>query len=118
MVVGNIILGHVYIYIWLSYAGFPTILAQFPNTPQFRPAGWFCVAFGVVLLLFHGEHSWHVRRICTHCFKMKPSFKKEKDKRYKDLCCQIFVSMTLCVFIHVANPPFARKVTCSCACAI
>ena len=44
-------------------AGFPAILAQFPETPQFRTAGWFCVAAGVTVLLlqlalFHGECAW------------------------------------------------------------
>ena len=37
--------------LWHSFTGFPLTLAQFPDTPQFRTAGWFCVAVGVTLLL-------------------------------------------------------------------
>ena len=81
----------------LLLVGFPAILAQFPETPQFRSAGWFCVAAGVAVLLlqlalFHGECTWHCSSEATHKEDMKemPSFEKGKPWHIK--FCMVFVS--------------------------
>ena len=84
--------------------GFPVILAQFPDTPQFRPAGWFCVAFGVALLLlqlviFHGECSWY--GIQSKCDKKLSSF-EIKEMKWRSLICQVFVSI-LILIAHMGN---------------
>ena len=77
-------------------AGFPAILAQFPGTPQFRPAGWFCVAAGVAVLLlqlalFHGECAWHCRKP-TRSKCPKELCVIEEDRPWSNYVCKIFVS--------------------------
>ena len=81
----------------LSTAGFPAILAQFPETPQFRSAGWFCVAAGVAVLLlqlalFHGECTWNCSSEAIHKKYMReiPPFEKGTPCQIK--FCKIFVS--------------------------
>ena len=83
--------------LWSMSVGFPAILAQFPETPQFRPAGWFCVAAGVALLLlqlllFHGECAWN----CCTATKAKKITKKlsTKDTPCQVQICKILVSIT------------------------
>ena len=76
--------------------GFPAILAQFPETPQFRPAGWFCVAAGVTLLLlqlllFHGECAWHCSKpIKKDLLRQLGTF---TNHSWKKKLCVIFVSI-------------------------
>ena len=77
---------------FLHNVGFPAILAQFPETPQFRAAGWFCVAAGVTVLLlqlalFHGECAW---RTPTRgkCLTKLPSL------TFKAHSCRILVCKT------------------------
>ena len=94
------------------------ILAQFPDIPQFRPAGWFCVAVGVALLLlqiflFQGECTWQNRKTgCTS--KPKPSLlfvKRRKDLKCTDAFCQALVSLFMNVhncFVTICNFPEAE----------
>ena len=77
--------------------GFPAILAQFPETPQFRPVGWFCVAAGVALLLlqlllFHGECAWNCSGIGQAHTKFYRKLQPQPDKTFCDRFFQIFVS--------------------------
>ena len=76
--------------LWHSFTGFPLTLAQFPDTPQFRTAGWFCVAVGVTLLLlqlllFHGECTWQYSRVSLNKFHKKlPAVKIQREQGCKD----------------------------------
>ena len=81
-------------YKYIITAAFPLTLAQFPDTPQFRTAGWFCVAVGVTLLLlqlllFHGECTWQCSRVSLSKFHKKlPSLKIGKIN-----CGDLFVKV-------------------------
>ena len=82
------------------------MLAQFPDSPQFRPPGWYCVAVGVALLLlllvlFRGECEWHHRHAHTAkgndgLWKELQSFVKRKDVKRTEHICIIFVSTFIC----------------------
>jgi MFS family permease len=76
--------------------GFPLILAQFPNTPQFRTAGWFCMASGVALLLmqlllFHGECAWKCPDINFIRYQKKLSSFGKLD------CGEVFVKIVVSI---------------------
>ena len=78
--------------------GFPLIMAQFPSSPQFRTAGWFCVATGVAILLlqllmFHGECAWkcHIFNR-TGLRKPKFFFKSQGKWSYFDIFVKVIVS--------------------------
>ena len=80
--------------IFTVFLGFAVILAQFPNTPQFRPPAWFCVAVGVSLLqlqffLFHGESTWHCSK--DYHKKIQSKMKRHVSKKHVTFC-QVFVS--------------------------
>ena len=71
--------------------GFPILLSQFPNIPQFRPAGWFCASAGAVVLilqfrLFHGESEWKYG-------ESKSNHKSQRIKFTKKGCCKVIVSL-------------------------
>ncbi|CAI8044642.1 hypothetical protein GBAR_LOCUS24744 [Geodia barretti] len=82
--------------------GFPLILAQFPNTPQFRTAGWFCMASGVALLLmqlllFHGECAWK-------CPKINFMGYQKKLSSFGTLNCgEVFVKIVVPVYVIIVG---------------
>ena len=86
------------------HSGFPLLLSQFPESPQFRPPAWFCVSAGVLVLLFqfllfHGESEFN---------KYQKYIREEKKGlpacTIEDIC-RVFVSFMLllhCQYIKIA----------------
>jgi hypothetical protein len=90
-----------YISVCIHVAGFPIILAQFPETPQFRTAGWFCLAVGVVLLvlllvLFHGECAWQPYTRLRYPRRFPPCTRKRVDEK-------LFFSIVIPAYVIVVG---------------
>ena len=99
-------------------AAFPLTLAQFPDTPQFRTAGWFCVAVGVTLLLlqlllFHGECTWQCSRVSLNKFHKKLllfDIRQSRKLKCTDMFVTILVSSSQRTFV-LECPNFCNPLT-------
>ena len=99
-------------------AAFPLTLAQFPDTPQFRTAGWFCVAVGVTLLLlqlllFHGECTWQCSRVSLNKFHKKLLLfyiRQSRKLKCTDMFVTILVSSSQRTFV-LECPNFCNPLT-------
>ena len=99
-------------------AAFPLTLAQFPDTPQFRTAGWFCVAVGVTLLLlqlllFHGECTWQCSRVSLNKFHKKLllfDIRQSRKLKCTDMFVTILVSSSQRAFV-LECPNFCNPLT-------
>ena len=87
-----------------NVVGIPLILAQFPNIPQFRTAGWFCMAVGLTLillqlLLFHEECAWQCAAVPLEYKKNLQIFKIPENQNCKDVIVKTLLSTNATVII-------------------